>query len=99
MLDFAEFEKNKEHFLIVRDKFSGALHLAGMVLGGTSEEAIDAVQNFARSSTKYIRKKLWWIEEASSHREYSSNGQSMKKSNYSFPQLIDQTQTNTQRAV
>ena len=56
MLDFAEFEKNKEHFLIVRDKFSGALHLAGMVLGGTSEEAIDTVQNFACSSTKYIRK-------------------------------------------
>ena len=95
-MDFAEFEKRKEHFLIIGDKFSGTLHVAGMARGGTAEEAIDEVQNFARSSTKYIRKivmdrgtqftsgefKRWALEE-----------------NIELQYSIVQIQTNTKRAA
>ena len=96
--DFAEFEKRTESFLILGDKYSGALHISGMRKGGTTEEAIDAVHHFATSSTQFIKKivvdrgsqftsgalKEWAREQKIELQSALSN---------------DQTQTNTQRVA
>ena len=55
-MDFTEFRKKEESFIILRDKFSGALHLEGVGLGGTSRETINAIMNFARSNVGNIQK-------------------------------------------
>ena len=55
-MDFAEFRKYEESFIILGDKYSGGLHLEGMKKGGTSRETINAITTFARSSVGMIKK-------------------------------------------
>ena len=49
-LDFAEFKKSGESFVVIGDKYSGDLHVAGVSKGGTSREVINAIQTFCRSN-------------------------------------------------
>ena len=55
-MDFAEFTKSGESFIIMSDKYSGALHVGGFKEGGTGDETINNVVNFARSNVGNIRK-------------------------------------------
>ena len=48
-LDFAEFQKRTESFVVIGDKYSRDLQLAGVSKGGTSREVINAIQTFCRS--------------------------------------------------
>ena len=55
-MDFAEFTKNGESFIVMSDKYSGALHAGGVKKGGTGDETINNVVNFARSNVGNIKK-------------------------------------------
>ena len=55
-MDFAEFTKAGETFIILTDKYSVALHIGGVKKGGTEQETISAVVNFARSNVDNIKK-------------------------------------------
>ena len=55
-MDFAEFTKSGETFIIMSDKYSGALHVDGVKKGGTGHETISSVVNFARSNIGNIKK-------------------------------------------
>ena len=51
-MDFAEFTKSGESFVVMSGKYSGALHVGG----GTGDETINNVVNFARSNVGNINK-------------------------------------------
>ena len=55
-MDFAEFTKSGESFVVMSDKYSGALHAGGVKKGGTGDETINNVVNFARSNVGNIKK-------------------------------------------
>ena len=58
-MDFLEFRKAGESFIILGDKYSGALQMEGLRKGGTTQETINTITNFARSSVgriKFIKK-------------------------------------------
>ena len=45
-LDYAEFKKKGESFVVIGDKYSGALHVAGVKKGVNTREKINAVTDF-----------------------------------------------------
>ena len=55
-MDFEKFKKKGESFICLGDKFSGAIHVAGVSKGETSMETIAAIVNFAKSNERNIRK-------------------------------------------
>ena len=46
----ANYPFEGESFVVMSDKYSGALHVGGVKKGGTGDETINNVVNFARSN-------------------------------------------------
>ena len=78
------------------DKYSGALHAGGVKKGGTGDETINNVVNFARSNVGNIKKNSLRHGDAV---HWDNLGLKKMELHTQLPQHIDQTTTKQQRLL
>ena len=60
-MDFVEFTKSGESFVVMLDKYSGALHAGGVKKGGTGDETIN---NSVSQNSPFLNESLYLLGEA-----------------------------------